>query len=95
MVMPDAQVVAASPWAGRTTPFGRWVLGQAQSGDRHMQEMATLITFDPRRRPELLVASPGGNDPKPDRAGARDVDLAKISAARLGGGTWKATGSAP
>jgi hypothetical protein len=91
MVMPDAQVVAGvNVEQAKTTPFGQWVLGQAQPTDRHMQEMVTLINFDPRRVVrELLVASPGGSDPKAGIALARgNFDLAKISAAaRLGGGS--------
>jgi hypothetical protein len=84
MVMPDAQAVAGvNVEQAKTTPFGQWVLGQMQAGDRHMQEMAALTNFDPRRDVrELLVATPGGSDPKAGLALARGTfDVAQISAA--------------
>jgi hypothetical protein len=62
-----------------------------------MQEMAALINFDPRRDVrELLVASPGGNDPKAGIALARGAfDILKISdAARKGGGFVETYGGA-
>jgi hypothetical protein len=89
MVMPDAQVMAGvNVEQARTTPFGQWVLGQMQANDQHMQDMATLVGFDPRRDVrELLLASPGSGDPQIGLALARgNFDVTKIAAAARSAG---------
>jgi hypothetical protein len=91
MVMPEAQVVAGiNVEQAKTTPFGQWVLTQMQGADPHMQQMVAQTGFDPRRDVrELLVATPGGADPKAGIALARGTfDIARISAAaKLAGAT--------
>jgi len=91
MVMPDAKVMAGvNVEQAKTSPFGQYVLQQIQPNDQHLQDLLTLTGFDPRRDVnELLVASPGDNNPKTGLALARgSFDLNKITAAaRAGGGT--------
>jgi hypothetical protein len=89
LVMPDAQVIAGvNVEQAKTTPFGQWVLSQMQSNDRELQSMSAAVGFDPRRDVrELLIATPGGSDPKSGIALARGTfDVAKISAAAAAAG---------
>jgi hypothetical protein len=83
LVMPDAKVVAGvNVQQAMATPFGQYVLSLIAPQDQQIQNLATLIGFDPRRDvSELLVASTGA----PAHAGlalARgSFDPAKIAAA--------------
>lgn len=60
LVMPDAKALAGvNVDQAKATPFGLYVLGQIASQDQGLQQLATLLNFDPRRDVhELLVASP-------------------------------------
>jgi hypothetical protein len=59
LVMPDAKVLAGiNVDQAKATPFGVYVLGQIAPQDQGLQQLATLLNFDPRRDvSELLVAS--------------------------------------
>lgn len=85
LVMPDAKVLAGvNVDQAKATPFGVYVLGQIAPQDQGLQQLATLLGFDPRRDvSELLVASTAvaGHT---GLAVARGVfDPAKIAAAAL------------
>jgi hypothetical protein len=59
LVMPDAKALAGvNVDQAKATPFGLYVLGQIAPQDQGLQQLATLLNFDPRRDVhELLVAS--------------------------------------
>jgi hypothetical protein len=59
LVMPDAKVLAGvNVDQAKATPFGVYVLGQIAPQDQGLQQLTTLLNFDPRRDvSELLVAS--------------------------------------
>jgi hypothetical protein len=83
LVMPDAKVVAGvNVEQAKATPFGQYVLQQVAPQDKDLQNLQTLIGFDPRRDVrELLVASPAATG-KTGVAMARGLfDPAKIAAA--------------
>ena len=83
LVMPDAKVIAGiNVNQAKATPFGIYVLGQIAPQDAALQQLATLLDFDPRRDvSELLVASTAAAG-HAGLAVARGVfDPAKIAAA--------------
>ncbi len=83
LVMPDAKVIAGiNVNQAKATPFGIYVLGQIAPQDAALQQLATLLNFDPRRDvSELLVASTAAAG-HAGLAVARGVfDPAKIAAA--------------
>jgi len=88
LVMPDAKVLAGvNVDQAKATPFGVYVLGQIAPQDQALQQLATLLGFDPRRDvSELLVASTAVSG-STGLAVARGVfDPAKIAAAALQAG---------
>jgi hypothetical protein len=93
LVMPDAKVIAGiNVDQAKATPFGIYVLGQIAPQNQAIQELATLLNFDPRRDvSELLVASTAAAG----HAGlvvARGVfDPATIAAAALAAGAKSET----
>ncbi len=65
LVMPDAKVLGGvNVEQAKTTPFGQYVLSQAQTQDSDLKKLEALTGFDPTRDVrELLVASNAvGND---------------------------------
>jgi hypothetical protein len=85
LVMPDAKVLAGvNVDQAKATPFGVYVLGQIAPQDQGLQQLATLLGFDPRRDvSELLVASTAVSG-STGLAVARGVfDPAQIAAAAL------------
>jgi hypothetical protein len=93
LVMPDAKALAGiNVDQAKATPFGIYVLGQIAPQDPALQQLATLLNFDPRRDVnELLVASTAAAG----HAGlvvARGVfDPVKIAAAALAAGAKSET----
>ncbi|HZT30143.1 MAG TPA: hypothetical protein VFA33_09695 [Bryobacteraceae bacterium] len=61
LVMPDAKVLAGiNVQQAKASPFGQYLLSQAQSNDTGLQELIGATGFDPRRDlSEVLFASTG------------------------------------
>ena len=61
LLMPDAKLISGvNVQQAVASPFGLYVLSQLSAQDKEIQQMTSLIGFDPRRDvTELLVGSPG------------------------------------
>src|ERR1019366_6617537 len=85
LVMPDAKVLAGiNVDQAKATPFGVYVLGQIAPQDQGLQQLATMLGFDPRRDVSELVVASTAVSGSAGLAVARGIfDPAKIAAAAL------------
>jgi hypothetical protein len=83
LVMPGAKVVAGvNVDQAKATPFGMYVLGQIAPQNQELQQLATLLGFDPRRDvSELLMASTAAAGSTGLALARGTFDPAKIAAA--------------
>lgn len=90
LVMPEAKILAGvNVDQAKTTPFGAYVVSQIQAqGAQHLQQVAALTGFDPRRDlHELLIASNGApGNPSGLILARGNFDASRIQAAGLAGG---------
>jgi hypothetical protein len=63
LVPPDAKMIGAvDVTRARSSEFGQYLLGKAQSEDGHLREMVEQTGFDPRRDLQDLMFMAGGQD---------------------------------
>jgi len=89
LVMPDAKILAGiNVDQAKATPFGQFVLAQAQAQNQQLQEMVTETGFDPTRDLHEILMASNGTQPHSGLALARgnfSPDRIDAAAQKAGG----------